>query len=93
VIDAAKGAGRFLLRALGTLVVALPAWTILGYLLTAPLGAIYGWSGHPAIPAAPVPVYVGLYLVVLPALCLAGAWTLVRWIENRLRARRRAVPR
>ena len=76
------------MRAAGTLVIALVVWTILGFLATAPLGTIYGWSGHPSIPAAPMAVYVGLYLVILPAICLFGAWTVIRWIEARIRGRR-----
>jgi len=76
------------LRVVATVVVALAAWAILGYFATLPLGAIYGWAGHPAIPAAPTAVYVGLYLGVLPVLCAAGSWMLVRWVEARLRGRR-----
>src|SRR5687767_12104269 len=76
-----------LARVLGTLVLACMAWVLLGYLATAPLGAIYGWQGHPSIPAAPKAVYVAVYLVVLPLICLSGAWMLVRWIESRLRAK------
>ena len=75
------------LRLTGTLVVATVAWAILGYLLTLPLGAVFGWSGHPAIPAAPVAVYIGLYLVVLPAACLVGAW----WLTGRVGARIRGA--
>lgn len=78
----------FALRAVATLVVALVGWVSLGYLATAPLGAIFGWSGHPAIPDAPVAVYIGLYLVVLPVVCLFGAWSIVRWAGARLSARR-----
>jgi hypothetical protein len=62
------------LRACAALVLALIAWACLGYLALMPLGALYGWSGHPALPAAPVAVYIGLYLVVLPVSCLYGAW-------------------
>jgi len=71
------------LRVAGTLVVATIAWAALGYLATVPLGAVFGWSGHPAIPAAPVAVYIVLYLVVLPALCLVGAWRLTGRVERR----------
>jgi hypothetical protein len=85
-------AGTLILHVIATLVVALAAWGLLGYLATAPLGAIYGWSGHPSIPAAPMAVYVGLYLIVLPAICLFGAWTIMRWIEARIRGRRRHLP-
>ena len=73
------------LRVLGTLVVAALSWAVLGYLATAPLGAIYGWGGHPAAPAAPMAVYVLVYLVVLPLLCLGGAWKLIRSVEKRWR--------
>ena len=78
---------KLLLRGLGTLVIASIAWVVLGYLATAPLGAIYGWQGHPSIPAAPRSVYVAFYLIILPLICLAGAWMLVRWIESRVRAK------
>ena len=71
------------LRFLGTLVVAVVSWAVLGYLASAPLGAIYGWSGHPAIPAAPTAVYILVYAVVLPLLCLAGGWKITRWLEGR----------
>jgi hypothetical protein len=77
--------GSFILRAVGTFVAAFAGWAVLGYLATAPLGAIYGWSGHPSIPAAPVAVYVGVFLVVLPIICLFGAWRMIRWIEARIR--------
>lgn len=65
---------------------------MLGYLATMPLGAIFGWSGHPAMPAAPMAVYVAFYVVALPSFCLAGAWALIRPIEARLR-RRKTVSR
>lgn len=77
-----------LVRVLVTLLLGAGAWVVLGFLATAPLGAIYGWSGHPSIPAAPMAVYYGLYLVVLPIVCLAGAWWLAGAIA-RLAARRR----
>jgi hypothetical protein len=75
----------FIWRLIGTLVVAVAGWALLGYLASAPLGAIYGWTGHPSMPAAPTAVYVGLYLVVLPAVCLFVAWRFVRWIAARIR--------
>lgn len=84
----ATAIGAFILRAMGTLVAASIAWAFLGYLATAPLGALYGWSGHPAIPGAPLAVYVGLYLVVLPAICLFLAWKTIRWMEAHIRSRR-----
>ncbi len=70
----------------GTLafLIAVVLWIVAGFLVTAPLGAIYGWSGHPAIPAAPMPVYVIVYLIVLPVVCIAAAWKTARWIESRL---------
>jgi hypothetical protein len=55
-----------------------------------PLGMVFGWSGHPAIPAAPIAVYVVLYLVVLPAFCLYGAWRIVGVLDRAI-ARRRAL--
>jgi hypothetical protein len=79
-----------LLRALATLVLGVLAWGVLGYLASMPLGMVFGWSGHPAIPDAPAAVYVGLYLVVLPALCLYGAWRVVG-VLGRTLARRRAL--
>lgn len=81
----------FFLRALGALVMASVAWVVMGFLATAPLGRIFGWSGHPSIPNAPVAVYVGLYLVVLPVICLVAAWKFSGWIAARARAVRRAA--
>jgi hypothetical protein len=77
-----------LVRVLVTLVLATVAWAVIGFFATAPLGAIYGWGGHPAAPSAPMSVYIGLYLVVLPIVCLAGTWFAVGAIA-RLFARRR----
>jgi hypothetical protein len=71
-----------ILRGAATLLLAALAWVVLGYLATAPLGAIYGWSGHPSAPAAPIAVYVGLYLIALPLACLAGAWKATGWIGS-----------
>jgi hypothetical protein len=85
------GRQAFALRLAGTLIVALVSWAVPGYFATVPLGAIFGWSGHPAIPAAPVAVYIGLYLVVLPALCLAGAWRLMGWAGARIRGAEKHV--
>ena len=59
-------------------------WVVGGFLLTAPLGAIFGWSGHPAIPAAPMLVYVIVYLVLLPVACGFVAWKSARWVEKRI---------
>jgi hypothetical protein len=61
-----------MMRVVMTLILGLLAWVVLGYLATMPLGAIFGWSGHPALPDAPLGVYIGLYLVLLPTLCFAG---------------------
>ena len=70
----------------GTLVfvIAVVLWVVAGFLVTAPLGAIYGWSGHPSIPAAPMSVYVIVYLFVLPVACIAAAWKTALWVESRL---------
>ena len=76
------------LRVLATLLVGAISYVLLGYLAVAPLGAIYGWGGHPAMPSAPMPVYYTLYLGVLPVLCLAGAWKFTRWWEARWRSSR-----
>jgi hypothetical protein len=76
------------LRLLATLVVGTISYVVLGYLAVAPLGAIYGWGGHPAMPSAPMPLYYTLYVGVLPVLCLAGAWKLTRWLEARWRGSR-----
>ena len=84
---------RIALRLLGTVVVAAIGWIVAGYLATAPLGAIYGWSGHPAIPAAPLAIYIGLYAVMLPLLAIAAGWKIVRWVEARWRSKRDAGPR
>lgn len=72
-----------LLRWAAGLFFALLLWVLLGFAATMPLGAIFGWSGHPAMPAAPLPVYVVLYLILLPTLCLVAAWRLTGWIEGR----------
>jgi hypothetical protein len=79
-----------MLRAACALVLAVVCWAILGYLLTAPLGAFYGWSGHPSIPGAPTEVYIVLYLVVLPTLCLAGAWKVIAILGRALASKRKA---
>jgi hypothetical protein len=81
-------APRFI-RIVGVLVVASAGWVALGFLATAPLGAIYGWSGHPAIPSAPTSVYIAVYLIALPALCLFAGWKLTGWIDGRIRRRGR----
>jgi hypothetical protein len=62
------------MQLLVALLVAAVTWAVLGYLATAPLGAIYGWSGHPAIPAASWSIYVAVYFITLPLICLIGAW-------------------
>jgi hypothetical protein len=81
------------LRVAGTLVVAVIGWVVLSLLATGALGAIYGWGGHPAIPAAPLPVYITLYLVVLPMLSVAGGWRLTHWAARRIReSRERGTP-
>ena len=71
------------LRAIGAVILATVLWVVLGFAATSPLGAIYGWSGHPAIPAAPVPVYVLVYLVALPAVSLGFGWKVMRWAADR----------
>lgn len=78
-----------ILRAACTFVLAVVCWAVLGYLATAPLGALYGWSGHPSIPSAPTAVYVGLYLVALPALCLVAAWKATGIFARALSVRKR----
>lgn len=77
---------RPMLRVGMTLIIGLLAWVLLGYLATMPLGAIFGWSGHPAIPDAPVAVYLAVYLVIIPALALLGAWRLTRRLAAGSRA-------
>ena len=76
-----------ILRGACVVVLATVCWAILGYLATAPLGALYGWSGHPSIPNAPVSVYIGLYVIVLPVLCLFAAWKLVSVIFRAIAVR------
>lgn len=71
------------LRLVGTLVLATLSWALLGYFATLPLGAIYGWGGHPAIPSAPIGVYIALYGVVFPLLCLAAAWVVMGKLMRR----------
>ena len=77
-----------ILAAASTLVLGAVLWTAAAYLLTAPLGAIYGWSGHPPLPGAPTWVWVLLYLVLLPMSSLTVAWCVVRALL-RAGARRR----
>ena len=88
--DTVRGSSRVMLAARGvaTIIVAFLCWVVVGYLVTAPLGAIYGWSGHPSIPAAPTEVYIGLYLVVLPVVCLLAGWRLVVLAEAAFRRAR-----
>ena len=74
----------FAIRGVATLFIALVAWIILGYAALIPLGAIFGWSGHPALPAAPPWIYVGLYLLALPTLCLYTGWRTVKSIAVRI---------
>jgi hypothetical protein len=69
-------------RIVVTAIIACVAWVVLAFLLTAPLGAFYGWSGHPAIPAAPLAVYGVVYVIVLPAVCLWASWQLTRRITK-----------
>ena len=76
----------FLIRAIGTLFVATVLWAVIGYFATLPLGAIFGWSGHPAIPAAPIAIYIGFYLGVLPVLSVWAGWRLVSRLDARLRS-------
>ena len=73
-------------------VLALVLWVLSGYFVTMPLGLIYGWSGHPSIPAAPGIVYVIVYLIVLPVAAGAIAWRLLRRLarDNRIHDRGRA---
>lgn len=71
---------RTLIQLVIALILAAVAWALLGYLLTAPLGAIYGWGGHPAMPAAAWNVYVILYFVLLPVVCLALGWYVGGWV-------------
>lgn len=80
------------LRALSMFCVAALAWSLLGYFATLPLGALFGWSGHPAVPDAPILLYVVIYLVVLPIGCLYGAWKLIRGAELRWRSEHGASP-
>jgi hypothetical protein len=70
-----------LLRVLAILVLGTALWAFLGLLTTVPLGWCFGWSGHPAIPSAPFAVYVGIYGVALPMVCLWGAWRLVSLVH------------
>lgn len=77
----------WLVRGIGAALVAVVSWVLLGYLALVPLGALFGWSGHPALPDAPAAVYVLLYLVILPALCGFAAWKAVTAIERRQRGR------
>lgn len=72
---------RLTLRLLSTLILGGVGWVVLGYLAMMPLGMVFGWSGHPAIPAAPMVVYVMLYAVMLPGLCLLAGWKASRWLE------------
>lgn len=72
------------LRLLATLILAAIGWVLLGYVAIGLLGMIYGWSGHPAMPPAPWALYIALYGVALPLVCLTLAWRLTRGIQTRL---------
>lgn len=73
---------RVFIRIGVTAVLACISWVVLAYVVTAPLGAVYGWGGHPPIPSAPRSVFFGLYLVVLPLVCLGVSWRLTRGITR-----------
>ena len=77
IVSAAVGIRLLVVRAC-TIVLAAILWLLSGYFLTLPLGLVYGWSGHPAIPAAPGFVYILLYLLVLPAASIAASWRVLR---------------
>lgn len=62
--------------------IALLAWVVLGYFVLGLMGAIFGWSGHPALPSAPIEAYFIVYLIALPVICLIAGWRLLRWIES-----------
>lgn len=72
------------LRLLATLILAAIGWVLLGYAAIFLLGVVYGWSGHPAMPQAPWALYVALYGVALPVVCLVLAWKLTRGIQTHL---------
>ena len=72
-------------RVVGTFLIALLFWVVLGYLVIGLMGRIYGWGGHPAIPSAPLEVYFVVYLIVLPIICLAVGWKATRLIESRIK--------
>jgi len=78
----------FLIRAVITLLVGGIAWILLGYATLIALGAIFGWSGHPAIPAVSVPVYVAIYLIALPPPCLYIGWRVSTALTGRRDATR-----
>jgi hypothetical protein len=59
-------------------------WIVVGYAALIPLGAIFGWSGHPALPAAPLWVYGGLYVAALPILCFYWGWKITKWFAERV---------
>jgi hypothetical protein len=88
---------RVLLAILSTVLLAAPLWVALAYWSTGPLGAIYGWSGHPPLPGAPDWVYWTLFAVALPVLCLGVAGAVVhlvtRWLCRRRGARQRGGER
>jgi hypothetical protein len=78
---------RHLLTLAAAVVLAAPLWAVLGYLATAPLGMLFGWSGHPPLPGAPTWVYVAVYAGVLPVVSLGAAWGAVQGVR-RLASRR-----
>jgi hypothetical protein len=75
---------RLVLRVLAALALGTALWAVLGLLATVPLGWWFGWSGHPAIPSAPLAVYVGIYGIALPVLCVWSAWRLVSLVYARV---------
>ena len=68
------------LRVVASLVLAAALWLVLAYLATAPLGALYGWGGHPSFPRAPASVLWALGAGVIPAVSLAASW----WLTGRV---------
>lgn len=74
-------------RLLVAILAATVLWLGLGFLATMPLGLLFGWSGHPAIPAAPAWVYLALYAGLLPLFCMFVGWKAAQLLSRRLSKR------
>jgi hypothetical protein len=69
---------------LAALFIGSTAWILLGYASLIPLGAVFGWSGHPALPAAPPWIYGLIHFIALPIVCLYVGWRAAQRLAGRV---------